>query len=99
MIDFFDYNIRLLFQNVNGLVSKRSLLINSNLLYNCDLALFQETNFSDNHVDFDNFKSIGFSSISLSTTSSGKYSRGSTFLYRDSLGLSKPEIISNTRLA
>ena len=67
-----------MYQNINCFIGKRSVILNSSLILNYDIVLFQETNIDTNFYDkIDNFSSIdGWSSINLSSTGSGKFCRG-----------------------
>jgi len=86
-----DVKVKMFVQNINGLMSKRAKLLSSGILDNFNLFLLQETNLASHHVNIDNFKWFGFSTMKLSTTESGEFCRGMFLGYRNSI--SHPVIV------
>ena len=77
-VSYEDVKLSFMYQNINGFIGKRSVILNSSLILNYDVVLFQETNIDTNFYDkIDNFSSIdGWSSINLTSTGSGEFCRG-----------------------
>ena len=70
--------IKCLFNNVNGFSNKNHLIKNSRILACHDLAVFQETNITDDKVDagYLDFAACGWTALSLTTVKQDHFCRG-----------------------
>ena len=50
-LSYDDVKLSFLYQNINGFIGKRSVILNSSLILNYDVVLFQESNIDTNFYD------------------------------------------------
>ena len=86
------FPVRILFQNIRGLISKRSKIISSELPDHYDIFLFQESLTTKEHALVDDWSQANCIGKILSYRNSEEYRQGMFLAYKNHLKISYPKI-------
>ena len=86
------YPVRIIFQNIRGLISKRSKIISSDLPDNYDIFLLQESLTTKDHVLIDDWSEANCIGKILSHRNAEEYRQGMFLAYKSHLKMSYPRI-------
>ena len=84
--------IRILFQNIRGLNSKRSKIISSDIPDNYDILLFNESFVTKEHALVDDWACCNFIAKSLTFRDSSEFKQGNFVAFRSNLKITYPKI-------